>query len=96
MPRDYWGFGNPTSAFGKPRKEGRGSTDTKVELPIIDTPPPPPPITYPELKQMVYRSESEYSTKGLQELLNDGWKVVFATPFSGRIGIIEYILEKYV
>lgn len=58
------------------------------------------PVTYlpmetsPKLKQKVCRTSTPGSPNKLQELLDDGWKVVFATPLSN--GMIEYILEKYV
>lgn len=87
MPRDYWGFGNP-------RKEGCKILHTKIELPEKDIGTPPPPLRLPKLKQKVCRTSSPGSPNKLQELLDDGWKVVFATRLSD--GIIEYILEKYV
>jgi hypothetical protein len=55
-----------------------------------------PRETSPKLKQKVCRTKSTYtaSVKNLQVLLDEGWKVVLATPTGD--GIIEYILEKYV
>lgn len=93
MPRDYWGFGNPDlSKFGKPRKEdSKLLNTTQIELPKKDIGTPP---KFPTLKQKVCRTSSPGSPNKLQELLDDGWKVIFATQLSD--GIIEYILEKYV
>ena len=47
-----------------------------------------------KLKQKVYRTSSYNSPSELQELLDDGWKVILATQLSNEM--IEYILEKYV
>lgn len=47
-----------------------------------------------KLKQKVCRSSSYNSPSELQEFLDDGWKVIFATQLSDEM--IEYILEKYV
>lgn len=78
MPRGYWGFGNPDLA-----KFGEPSKDMGT---------PPSPIKH--LTQKVCRTSSSDSPNELQELLDDGWKVIFATRLTDEI--IEYILEKYV
>lgn len=78
MPRDFWGFGNPDLA--------------KFGEPRKDMGTPASPIKH--LTQKVCRTSSSDSPNELQKLLDDGWKVIFATRLTDEI--IEYILEKYV